>query len=532
MVEVNRHNFEEHLNQIQYDLNKCAYYSVDCEFTNLPTDFDVENSVFDGGDDRYAKIRGKISGCVILQVGLTPFIFNRDLNHYKASLYKFYIFPNDFGPLNQFVVFKASTVRFLRDNKFDFNKGFYDGITCLNKTQEREIKSEIESGKLTHSLIEAVTYDEYRCITKLSSEIGHWYINCTQGESRQVPCKKDDHNYNYLLHDEIRTRFPKLWTFQETSEIVLVKNVGEVDRKKFEFDKNDIKEKILDSLLGFSKVYQMMVECKKPLVGHNLFIDLLTMYNQFYDELPRSFSEFKSELHRLFPHIYDTKFMSYEIKKMSKKDALENNSLGNLYNYYRDKNNVFHGPRIVFDSGIYDNVNDQHMHDAGWDAYATGYCFMKLCHTVVTKNNFNDPNKIWSSVEHLKRVEFLENRINLPRARISYLNLVGPEPRTTRPPLLFLEAVRSSKCDILKLNQILRKHSNIHIKTVSPSSAILAAANYTSYKEVLRDINEHKDFRIEKYSVLKHHKFIKPLILAGIVIPTVLTFWITVKNFR
>lgn len=43
---------------------------------------------------------------------------------------------------------------------------------------------------------------------------------------------------------------------------------------------------LLDSFLGFSKVFKLLVELKKPIVGHNILLDLMYMYKLFYKPLP------------------------------------------------------------------------------------------------------------------------------------------------------------------------------------------------------------------------------------------------------
>lgn len=42
------------------------------------------------------------------------------------------------------------------------------------------------------------------------------------------------------------------------------------------------KSQAWQSMLGFSQVFQLLVEHKKPLIGHNLLTDLLFMYKQFH----------------------------------------------------------------------------------------------------------------------------------------------------------------------------------------------------------------------------------------------------------
>jgi poly(A)-specific ribonuclease len=44
--------------------------------------------------------------------------------------------------------------------------------------------------------------------------------------------------------------------------------------------------------VGFSKVIEEIIRSKKPLVGHNMFLDILFVYHQFIDDLPSSLNEF------------------------------------------------------------------------------------------------------------------------------------------------------------------------------------------------------------------------------------------------
>ena len=46
------------------------------------------------------------------------------------------------------------------------------------------------------------------------------------------------------------------------------------------------------------------------LVGHNIFVDLIYFYRCFIGPLPSSVQEFKSEIHKLFPMIIDTKYLA------------------------------------------------------------------------------------------------------------------------------------------------------------------------------------------------------------------------------
>jgi len=61
-------------------------------------------------------------------------------------------------------------------------------------------------------------------------------------------------------------------------------------RKILEQEEGSILEDaLLDSYIGFSKVFKLLVNLKKPIIGHNIFLDLMFMHQQFYKPLPRTY---------------------------------------------------------------------------------------------------------------------------------------------------------------------------------------------------------------------------------------------------
>ena len=77
---------------------------------------------------------------------------------------------------------------------------------------------------------------------------------------------------------------------------------------------------LVDYELGFSLVMQELIRFKKPLVGHNLFLDMLFFYQQFIDDLPDSFEEFITSFQSYFPTIYDTKCIGTTLALTNKTD--------------------------------------------------------------------------------------------------------------------------------------------------------------------------------------------------------------------
>lgn len=62
--------------------------------------------------------------------------------------------------------------------------------------------------------------------------------------------------------------------------------------------------------LGFSQVIESIIQAKKPMIGHNMFLDMLFIYSQFIGKLPNTMSNFTQKWLDMFPTVYDTKCMA------------------------------------------------------------------------------------------------------------------------------------------------------------------------------------------------------------------------------
>ena len=49
---------------------------------------------------------------------------------------------------------------------------------------------------------------------------------------------------------------------------------------------------LTDYEVGFSRVIEEIINSKKPLIGHNMFLDIMFIWQQFVDDLPATLSEF------------------------------------------------------------------------------------------------------------------------------------------------------------------------------------------------------------------------------------------------
>ena len=155
-------------------------------------------------------------------------------------------------------------------------------------------------------------------------------------------------------------------------------------------------EELVKKFEGFSRVVRKLIDSKKPIVGHNCFLDIMKIYNQFYKTLPTSYYQFKKDIHAAFPAVYDTKFLSYELRRrledVESKLSLPllSTKLSTLFNNLKEENmrtvDLMYAPIITHAEGFERYRKTALCHEAGYDAYMTGYVSSKLPFVNIRRN--------------------------------------------------------------------------------------------------------------------------------------------------
>lgn len=76
-----------------------------------------------------------------------------------------------------------------------------------------------------------------------------------------------------------------------------------------------LEDNLMSHLLGFSQIIELLMAYKKPIIGHNFYLDTVLLHNQFIGPLPSKYATFKKNINEAFPLIFDTKCISYEMAK-------------------------------------------------------------------------------------------------------------------------------------------------------------------------------------------------------------------------
>lgn len=413
----------------------------------------------------------------------------------------------------------ASSFEFLAHHKFDFNKWAYEGLPYLRYDQEEELRKSLKTKSLFGSI--KGTRDEL-IVQDHCSRVAKW-LTTNPKDGDELPLTVEPVVSDYIIHKEIRMRYHELWTYGNNNKKVVVKKVSHAERQQLEKLDDGLDERLVESFLGFTRIFKALVTFKKPLVGHNLLTDLLLMYNLFYKPLPKSYDSFKEEITDLFPKVYDTKHISMCLRKSfgDISDIFQSNVLPELYVAMDSHQGRFQGlysPEIIHADGFDRYVSSTPFHEAGYDAYLAGYVFVRMAHLCAQKDVKASRQKVVTFLRYLKVMEPFVNSVNLIRANCQYLNLNASDPNSVRPNWLVIETTAGRFVDTSEIIDVCSQHGSVDVKLLDQHRALVAAINFMTYRGIIKAYRQDKDFRVTKYSYIKHSKLCRSSLWATAVL--------------
>lgn len=103
-----------------------------------------------------------------------------------------------------------------------------------------------------------------------------------------------------LVHQIVRSTFPNLTTLGKGTFVQVIKQDPAADKLKRE-ERRARFDKDLTRSIGLRHLVDVLFASRKPLVGHNLFTDLINMYACFIGPLPKTAREFGQLVNEIFP---------------------------------------------------------------------------------------------------------------------------------------------------------------------------------------------------------------------------------------
>ncbi|GFN95191.1 poly(a)-specific ribonuclease parn-like domain-containing protein 1, partial [Plakobranchus ocellatus] len=246
-------------------------------------------------------------------------------------------------------------------------------------------------------------------------------------------------------------------------------------KHNFEFNK------VLE-MLGFTRVFRLLMGLTTPIVGHNLLMDLIFMYEKFHQPLPEVYPQFKQDIHRLFPNIYDTKHISHCLRM--RLEHLKLHTARNLQDLY----DTLHSPSIINLTLMQPSIERvdrsgsdmaEQIHQAGFDAFMCGSSFLRICHILHFRNVNSMDVKACPFQDYMVTMRSFCNCVNVIRAMVNYVKLDGEEPPSQRPPLIHVEVVQPG--DKLVAHQLVlwfSMYGVVDIQMINEKQAVVATSNF------------------------------------------------------
>ncbi|XP_032672518.1 pre-piRNA 3'-exonuclease trimmer-like isoform X2 [Odontomachus brunneus] len=522
MIEVTKQNFKEIYPILEDVLKNATFISFDLEFSGIETD-NIRNSLFDSIEERYDSIRNTIQPYIIVQCGITAFEYKFS---YDAVVFNFFLLPKSIPSKNRRFLWNVSTLEFLSEYEFDFNKFVHNGISYIDEEDEEILRQQVQDDTLLYNIEQHISFKEKDELKYYINQISKW-LSTTTDETSSFKINTSTPSFQYLMHKKLRKLFPCVWTCSGDKSITVIKVQPDI-KESWEKEEGPMLENtLIESYISFSKVFKLLVTLKKPMVGHNALLDLMFIHQQFYKPLPRKYIDFKNNIHKLFPIIYDTKFISFNLwEVLEPKEKWKQNSLGCIYTHFvslSNKNNNVHNysPYIGI---VHKTIPDQSeaitksmkCHTAGWDAYFTGYIFIKMAFTYRSISSSNqtihayrdiDPYDIIVLISYIKR---FENCINISRSNISYLKLDGPDPVPTRANWLYVKSLTSKPITETEICKRLSKFGSVDARKITSKCMLVAVRSQESAQKILYFSKEDlEELYIVPYNAICHSPSIR-----------------------
>lgn len=346
--------------------------------TGIRTDERVSRT--DTPVERYRKCFKMAKKFTIIQLGLSIFIkgssFEED-NTYEVHSFNFYIFPSSHNEkLNCNFSIEVAAIEFLNQHDtIDYNKWITKGITYFNQTLQKSIRKAYQNNTLkdilengVNSLIYFQGEEQEKKAAAMVEDFKRFLEEGKEGE--QFVCDVKQFVFRKKLLDVYFKEFKQnyqsqLFISQDDHVLKFVKCSPE-QKQKLESERSKAQAKQLEEIFGFSSFWEHLIHIVKekqiPVVGHNMYFDLLFIQNHLIDFLNDDYLEFKQNIHDCYPIIYDTKIVTTLIQQ-------SNLCLGDLYKFLQQNS-------ILKFSVIEQACID--CHNAAYDSFMTGASFLML----------------------------------------------------------------------------------------------------------------------------------------------------------
>ncbi|XP_021925751.1 poly(A)-specific ribonuclease PARN-like isoform X2 [Zootermopsis nevadensis] len=508
-MEVTRGNFREVLLKLERILPAAEFLAIDGEFTGLHTGQDV--NAFDTPSQYYSKLRSGSMDFLLVQFGLCAFSYDKENDKYTHQAYNFYIFPKSpqirSAPDPRFLC-QSSSIEFLASEGFDFNKVFKEGISYLTQPEEQKLREHLEEKhKSCNNTISSSPGnedsfqpipipDEY--VSTIEDSCAHIKTFLASSEPEELVLGCCNAFVRKLIFQTVGQRFDSSVVQLESrltdkrNRVMVVTRAGSVEeRKKKQQEKKDKELQDLEDAVGFTSVLRKISESGKLVVGHNMLLDVCHVINQCYFPLPEDYSEFKEMVRCVFPNLLDTKYMS-DLPLF--KDKISSNALGHLFKTLSEEPFKMCIAKSEEDGHGYSSLDDKY-HEAAYDAYITGLCFITMANHLGSLQK-PEVNPVLPSSPLINPYM---NKLFLLRVQDSpYINLIGEDPVVRRDHVFFVSFPKEWKT--YDLTQLFSPFGSVFVAWLSDTSAYVALHHRNQASLVRKTLTQSDTYTVMTYA--------------------------------
>ncbi|KAF2798585.1 CAF1-domain-containing protein [Melanomma pulvis-pyrius CBS 109.77] len=427
-MEVDAVSFPHHLLGLLVAISEADFVAFDLEYSGIPGRMPGRAARQGTGratlEDRYAETKAGAERYSILQFGITCARFDYIANKYVLRPYNVNLSPllDERLDIERDVTFQTGAAAFLMNNGFQMELPWTKGVPYLSREEAvwakrraydradkknavadlqlkiedvdsldfvRRAREEITKFKTSNSrAVEITTHTglkeqpTFPAISRFEKRLVHQLIRAEFPEFVSIPkpdCILVKHfdamreadntaKQKRLARERIANGTGFRWVFEALAQ-------GDIDPiDPFYFAKNPrgmvIAADINNIKDRFDRTAQRLKDQQPVLVGHNMFTDLVYLYQCFVGKLPDTLQGFCEAIHDLFPKIVDTKYLAtFAGGDLNASPTLQDIAEG------LEKQKL---PDIVThaDHGKYHNTKA--FHEAGYDSLLTATVMLRL----------------------------------------------------------------------------------------------------------------------------------------------------------
>jgi len=225
-----------------------------------------------------------------------------------------------------------------------------------------------------------------------------------------------------------------------------------------------------------------------------MILDVAHTLNQFCGPLPESYQDFKAMTTAVFPKLLDTKLMANTIPF---KQEIFNSSLEELHKAVQLPPYDLPPVPPKFSGSGY-KADSASFHEAGFDAYITGLCFIAMSNRLGLLCATGDKTKAGRVLPSSHLVQPFLNKLYLMKiADIPYINLAGEDLKPERSHVFHITFPKEWKTpDIVHM---FSSFGYVFVSWQDDTSAFVSLKEKEMAPQVLEVIKSGSTFRIQSY---------------------------------